>query len=75
LECTACQKEEEGRLNEGKRIQGKGFLLLRVWFYNEFGFLDQDAINEVTAKDIRTKPNAVIVVGTALKVQSVKHLT
>ena len=70
LYCTAC--EEDDRSNQGKRPQGQGFLRPRVWLYNEFGFPDEDAISEVTAADIRTKPDAVIVVGTALKVPSAK---
>ena len=42
--------------------------------YNDFRFLDEDAINKVIAIDIHTKPNAVIVVRTTLKVNSTKVL-
>jgi hypothetical protein len=42
--------------------------------YNDFEFLDKKAINKVKAADIYTKPDAVIVVGTALKVDSAKFL-
>ena len=42
--------------------------------YNNFGFPDKDAINEFIAVEIHIKPNAVIVVGTALKVDLVKFL-
>jgi NAD+-dependent protein deacetylase SIR2 len=74
LDCTACKKEEEDRLEKGQREHGKGFLLPRVWLYNQFDFPDEDAIKKVKAEDIRKKPDAVIVVGTALKVPSAKHL-
>ena len=42
--------------------------------YTKFRFLNKDAIKEVTAVDICTKPNAVIVTATALRVPFAKLL-
>jgi NAD+-dependent protein deacetylase SIR2 len=69
---TTCIEDDQSK--QGKRSQGQSKLQLRVWLYNDFGFPDEKAINKVKAVDIHTKPNAVIVVGTALKVDSAKFL-
>ncbi|OAF56690.1 hypothetical protein VC83_07151 [Pseudogymnoascus destructans] len=42
----------------------------RVWLYDDYDYADTTAIAMVSASDLRSKPDAVIVVGTALKVES-----
>ncbi|KAL5354917.1 hypothetical protein ACLOAV_001008 [Pseudogymnoascus australis] len=42
----------------------------RVWLYDDHDYADTTAIAMVSTSDLRSKPDAVIVVGTALKVES-----
>jgi NAD+-dependent protein deacetylase SIR2 len=71
LFCAKCK--EDKLLNKGKR-RAKAILVIRprIWLYNDFDYPDTEAINKVKAADLKTKPNVVIVVGTALKVELAK---
>jgi NAD+-dependent protein deacetylase SIR2 len=71
--CAKCEEDE--RLNKGRRrARAIPVMRPRIWLYNDFDYPDADAIDKVIAADLRGKPDAVIVVGTALKVESAKTL-
>ncbi|KAL1634920.1 hypothetical protein SLS56_002001 [Neofusicoccum ribis] len=73
--CKACEEADQVRtLHAGKRSHGIGLLRPRMVLYNENG-PDDEAIGSVTAADLRTRPDAVIVVGTTLKVPGVRRIT
>jgi NAD-dependent SIR2 family protein deacetylase len=69
--CAKCKEDE--LLNKGKR-RAKAILVIRprIWLYNDFDYLDTEAINKVKAADLKAKPDTVIVVSTALKVKLAK---
>lgn len=72
--CQTC--EELNRLRTevaGKRSHGVGMLRPRMVLYNEHN-PDDEAIGSVTRDDLRKRPDAVIVVGTTLKVPGVKRI-
>lgn len=72
-DCKQCLEFESVRGVCGKRSLGVGKLRPRIVLYNEF-HPDADAIGAVTEADIRARPDAVIVVGTSLKVPGVKRI-
>ncbi|KAK7535999.1 DHS-like NAD/FAD-binding domain-containing protein [Phyllosticta citribraziliensis] len=73
-ECEACAYVDNLRTQfEGKRSHGIGRLRPRMVLYNENG-PDEDAIGRVTTADLRARPDAVIVVGTTLKVPGVRRI-
>ncbi|KAA8908453.1 Sir2 family histone deacetylase Hst4 [Sphaerosporella brunnea] len=72
-ECRECLELESVRGVAGKRSLGVGKLRPRIVLYNEF-HPDGDAIGAVTAADIKARPDAVIVVGTSLKVPGIKRI-
>ncbi|KAH7308903.1 DHS-like NAD/FAD-binding domain-containing protein [Stachybotrys elegans] len=63
--CKDCELEDEKQTALGKRGRGIGRLRPRLVLYNEYN-PDQDAIGKVSVADLRTRPDAVIVVGTSL---------
>lgn len=72
--CGDCEEMERVRtVIAGKRGHGIGRLRPRMVLYNEFN-PDEDAIGAVTAADLRSRPDAVIVVGTSLKVPGVRRI-
>ncbi|KAK8216387.1 DHS-like NAD/FAD-binding domain-containing protein, partial [Phyllosticta capitalensis] len=72
--CPTCLKLDEVRtVHAGKRSHGVGRLRPRMVLYNENG-PDEDAIGTVTTADLRARPDAVIVVGTTLKVPGVRRI-
>lgn len=72
--CKSCLELEEVRIaHAGKRSHGVGKLRPRIVLYNEH-HPDQDAIGSVSEADIRKVPDAVIVVGTTLKVPGVRRI-
>lgn len=72
--CRDCEEMERVRtVIAGKRGHGVGRLRPRMVLYNEFN-PDEDAIGAVTAADLRSRPDAVIVVGTSLKVPGVRRI-
>jgi len=72
-DCRECLEMESVRGIAGKRSLGVGKLRPRIVLYNEF-HPDAEAIGAVTAADIRARPDALIVVGTSLKVPGVKRI-
>jgi len=72
-DCRECLEMESVRDIAGKRSLGVGKLRPRIVLYNEF-HPDAEAIGAVTEADIRARPDALIVVGTSLKVPGVKRI-
>lgn len=71
--CPECVTIDGVRLVAGRRSHGVGRLRPRMVLYNEFN-PDQEAIGAVSAADLRSRPDAVIVVGTTLKVPGIRRL-
>lgn len=72
--CGACTELDFVRTNyAGKRSHGIGRLRPRMVLYNEYN-PDEDAIGKVSQADLRKIPDAVIVVGTSLKVPGVRRI-
>lgn len=59
---------------QGKRSHGIGRLRPRMVLYNEHN-PDEAAIGAVCAADLKARPDAVIVVGTSMKIPGLKRLT
>ncbi|KAK9467589.1 DHS-like NAD/FAD-binding domain-containing protein [Lipomyces arxii] len=72
-ECSECRDLDQVREVVGKRTQGIGRLRPRVVLYNEFN-PDGEAIGKVTASDLKSRPDALLVVGTSLKVPGVRRI-
>ncbi|RMD44390.1 hypothetical protein DV735_g627, partial [Chaetothyriales sp. CBS 134920] len=72
--CPECIAHDLARTEHaGKRSHGIGKLRPRMVLYNEHN-PDEDAIGAVTAADFRTRPDAVIVVGTSMKIPAVRRI-
>ncbi|KAF4124029.1 NAD+-dependent protein deacetylase SIR2 [Geosmithia morbida] len=72
--CGACKDQDEVRTAfAGKRSHGIGRLRPRFVLYNEFN-PDGEAIGNVSSADLKARPDAVIVVGTSLKVPGTRRL-
>ena len=71
--CSACEGMDMAREACGKRSHGIGRLRPRMVLYNEYN-PDQDAIGAVTTADLKSRPDAVIVVGTSLKIPDRKSV-
>ncbi|KAI9670642.1 MAG: hypothetical protein M1831_005862 [Alyxoria varia] len=72
--CEACKKLDDVRTQHaGKRSHGVGMLRPRMVLYNEHN-PDDEAIGAVAKTDMRTRPDAVLVVGTSLKVPGVRRI-
>ncbi|GAB7363908.1 hypothetical protein MBLNU230_g4471t1 [Neophaeotheca triangularis] len=72
--CSSCEEINDIRTNhEGKRSHGIGRLRPRMVLYNEHN-PDDEAIGAVTRDDLRKRPDAVIVVGTTMKVPGVRRI-
>ncbi|KAB5536491.1 DHS-like NAD/FAD-binding domain-containing protein [Coniochaeta sp. 2T2.1] len=72
--CPQCLTMEEVRINHAnRRSHGVGKLRPRIVLYNEHN-PDQDAIGSVSGADLKKGPDAVIVVGTTLKIPGVRRL-
>jgi NAD+-dependent protein deacetylase SIR2 len=73
-QCPECVNLDSLRTNEaGKRSHGIGRLRPRIVLYNEHN-PDEEAIGAVTTSDLKQRPDAVIVVGTSLKIGAVKRI-
>ena len=73
-ECGACKELDDLRTQlAGKRSHGVGMLRPRMVLYNENN-PDDEAIGAVAKADMRTRPDAVLVVGTSLKVPGVRRI-
>ena len=72
--CPDCIKIDEIRTDHaGKRSHGIGKLRPRMVLYNEHN-PDEEAIGRIMSSDLRSRPDAVIVVGTSLEIPGVKRL-
>lgn len=72
--CKDCEHHDLVRTQfAGKRSHGIGRLRPRMVLYNEYN-PDEDAIGRVSQADLRRVPDAVIVVGTSLKVPGVRRI-
>ncbi|KAK4190529.1 DHS-like NAD/FAD-binding domain-containing protein [Podospora australis] len=72
--CEKCKEQDQVRTTfAGKRSHGIGRLRPRIVLYNEFN-QDSEAIGKVSQADLRRVPDAVIVVGTTLKIPGVRRL-
>ncbi|KAF7545879.1 hypothetical protein G7Z17_g8842 [Cylindrodendrum hubeiense] len=72
--CRTCEVDDEVRTaHAGKRSHGIGRLRPRFVLYNEYN-PDEEAIGNVSSADLKTRPDAVVVVGTTLKVPGTRRL-
>ncbi|GKT89748.1 sir2 family protein [Colletotrichum tofieldiae] len=72
--CEECKTIDELRTQfEQRRSHGIGRLRPRMVLYNEFN-PDEEAIGKVSSVDLKSRPDAVIVVGTSLKIPGVRRL-
>ncbi|KAK7744205.1 hypothetical protein SLS53_003726 [Cytospora paraplurivora] len=72
--CERCKEADYVRTEfGGKRSHGIGRLRPRMVLYNEYN-PDEDAIGKVSQADLRRVPDAVLVVGTSLKIPGVKRI-
>ncbi|KAF2639882.1 DHS-like NAD/FAD-binding domain-containing protein, partial [Massarina eburnea CBS 473.64] len=73
-ECSICVENDSVRKVAEKRSHGIGRLRPRMVLYNEHN-PDDEAIGSCVSADLRTRPDAVIVAGTTLKVPGVRRIT
>ncbi len=72
--CPQCKAMDLVRTaHAGKRSHGIGRLRPRMVLYNEHN-PDDEAIGAVTTADLRSRPDAIIVVGTSLKIPGVRRI-
>jgi len=72
--CPKCEEADEVRTSfAGKRSHGVGRLRPRIVLYNEYN-PDEEAIGNVTKADLRRVPDAVIVVGTSMKIPGLRRI-
>jgi NAD+-dependent protein deacetylase SIR2 len=72
--CPECVAHDALRTTHaGKRSHGVGKLRPRIVLYNEHN-PDDEAIGAVTTADFRTRPDAVVVVGTSMKIPAVRRI-
>lgn len=71
--CDRCQSIESHRSSAGQRSRGVGRLRPRIVLYNESN-PDEEAIGSVVTADLRAKPDALIVVGTSMKIPGVRRI-
>ncbi|OGM47619.1 SIR2 family histone deacetylase (Hst4) [Aspergillus bombycis] len=72
-ECPECARNNQFRIETGQRSHGIGKMRPRIVLYNEHN-PDEDAITSVMNADVRSRPDALIVVGTSLKIPGVRRL-
>lgn len=72
--CATCVEADRVRTDHaGKRSHGIGCLRPRMVLYNEHN-PDEEAIGSCMSADLRARPDALIVVGTSMKIPGVKRL-
>lgn len=71
--CKECEERDSLRAISNMRSHGIGRLRPRMVLYNEHN-PDEDAIGAVSHADLKKAPDAVIVVGTSLKIPGVRRL-
>ena len=72
--CSNCREIDRVRISHaGKRSHGVGCLRPRIVLYNEQN-PDDEAIGAVVKADLRARPDAVVVVGTSMRIPGVKRI-
>lgn len=71
--CDHCKALNQIRIAERKRSHGIGRLRPRFVLYNELN-PDEEAIGKVCCEDLKARPDAMIVVGTSLKIPGTQRL-
>ncbi|KAK6843526.1 hypothetical protein PG987_004386 [Apiospora arundinis] len=72
--CKSCEEMDNIRTSyAGKRSHGIGKLRPRMVLYNEYN-PDEEAIANVVKADTRARPDAIIVVGTSMKIPGVRQI-
>lgn len=72
--CPKCRETDDFRtIDLGRRSHGIGRLRPRIVLYNEAN-PDDEAIGAVSAADMRTRPDAIVVVGTSMKIPGVRRI-
>lgn len=71
--CPSCEEMNLVRQVAGKRVQNTGILRPRIVLYNEF-HPDGEIIGTITEKDLKSKPDCLIITGTTLKIPGVRRL-
>ncbi|KAI1775010.1 DHS-like NAD/FAD-binding domain-containing protein [Hypoxylon cercidicola] len=72
--CKGCEETDNVRTSHaGKRSHGIGRLRPRMVLYNEYN-PDEESIANVVRADIRARPDAIIVVGTSMKIPGVRNM-
>lgn len=72
-ECPECIVVNQARMATGYRSHGIGKMRPRIVLYNEHN-PDEEGITSVMNADIRSRPDALIVVGTSMKIPGVRRL-
>ncbi|KAF7594099.1 hypothetical protein BBP40_010097 [Aspergillus hancockii] len=72
-ECPECARNNQFRMETGQRSHGIGKMRPRIVLYNEHN-PDEEAITSVMNADVRSRPDALIVVGTSMKIPGVRRL-
>ncbi len=72
-DCRECTESDDIRVIAGKRPLGVGSLRPRMVLYNEHN-PDGESIGSCAASDLRSRPDALLVVGTSLKVPGVRRI-
>lgn len=72
-ECPECARTNDFRMETGQRSHGVGKMRPRIVLYNEHN-PDEEAITSVMNADIRSRPDALVVVGTSMKIPGVRRL-
>ncbi|KAI0160979.1 DHS-like NAD/FAD-binding domain-containing protein [Hypoxylon sp. FL1284] len=72
--CKGCEETDNVRTSHaGKRSHGIGRMRPRMVLYNEYN-PDEESIANVVRADIRSRPDAVVVVGTSMKIPGVRNM-
>ncbi|EPS32231.1 hypothetical protein PDE_07191 [Penicillium oxalicum 114-2] len=72
-DCDECAGNDRARVGAGQRSHGVGRMRPRVVLYNEHN-PDEEAITSVMNADIKSRPRALVVAGTSLKIPGVRRL-
>ncbi|EDO04138.1 hypothetical protein SS1G_06621 [Sclerotinia sclerotiorum 1980 UF-70] len=72
-DCDNCVEIDSVRIAAGSRRHGIGRMRPRMVLYNEYN-PDEEAIGAVSAADLKKVADAVIVVGTSLKIPGIRRL-
>ncbi|KAI9644714.1 hypothetical protein NHQ30_006740 [Ciborinia camelliae] len=72
-DCDNCIEIDSVRIAAGSRRHGIGRMRPRMVLYNEYN-PDEEAIGAVSAADLKKVADAVIVVGTSLKIPGIRRL-